>query len=195
MIFYSTSVEHAITDFGDGAVLLPIFAVSIVLFAAFGWMRGAIIWGALSGTALAILMLAKLMGLEWAYLFDNSARALSVSGHVSAGSAIYGSLLNFLLFRKRMNLLAYLPVPVLVACTLSYTRLILHIHTPAEVALGGALGVSVALASSRVLIPMPSRLIIPTLAIMLIIIVSFYGEHSHTETFLQSQFSAWSPDL
>lgn len=188
-------MERAVTDFGDGAVLLPIFAVSIILFAAFGWMRGAVTWGALSGTALAILMLAKLMGLEWAYLFDNSARALSVSGHVSAGSAIYGSLVNFLIFRKRMNFFAYLPVPILVACTLSYTRLILHTHTPAEVALGGILGVSIALISSRILIPMPARLIIPTLAIMLIVIVSFYGEHSHTETFLQSQFSAWSPDL
>lgn len=184
-------MERAITDFGDGAVLLPIFGVSIILFAAFGWRRGAIIWGILSGTALAILMMAKLMGLEWAYLFDSPGRALSVSGHVSAGSAIYGSLLNFLIFRKRMNLLAYLPIPILVACALSYTRLILHSHTPAEVTLGGILGVSVALTSSRILIPMPSRLIIPTLAIMLIVIVSFYGEHSHTETFLQSQFSTW----
>ncbi|MFS3135426.1 phosphatase PAP2 family protein [Gluconacetobacter sacchari] len=195
MNFNYLGMDRFATDFGDGAVLLPIFGLSIILFAVFGWVRGAIVWGGLAGTALALLMTVKFIGLEWAYLSDAPGRAFSISGHVAAGSAIYGSLLNLLIFRKRKSLLACLPVPVFVASLFSYTRLALHSHTPAEVALGAILGVSVALISSRVLVPLPSRLIIPTFAIMLITIMFFHGDHSHTETLLQTQFSAWTPDL
>lgn len=195
MIWDSMNLNRFVTDFGDGAVLLQILGVCIILFIVFGWIRGAIVWGALSCTALGVLAMAKLGGLEWAYLFGSIGRPLSVSGHVSASSAIYGSLLNLLIFRKKKNVLFYLLLPALLAYVFSYTRLVLHSHTPTEVILGSFLGVSVALISSRVLIPMPSRLIIPTLVIILIVMFSFYGYHSDTEIMLQSKFEAWAPSL
>lgn len=195
MMSDSLNLDRFVTDFGDGAVLLPILGVCIILFAGFGWFRGAIVWGALTCTALGVLAVAKLGGLEWAYLFGSEGRPLSVSGHVTATSAIYGSLLNLLIFRTRKNFLFYLPIPALLAYAFSYTRLALHSHTPAEVILGSILGMSVALISSRVLIPMPRPLIIPTLAIMLIVIGAFYGYHSNTEGMIQSNFSTWPSSL
>lgn len=195
MIFDSLHADRFVTDFGDGAVLLPVFGVSIILFAAFGWTRGAVIWGGVSGIALALLMTAKFAGLEWAYFFNTPGKPLSVSGHVAAGSAIYGSLLNLLIFREKKNVFYYFVIPVMIASALSYTRLVLHSHTPDEVTLGAALGVSVALISSRALVPMPRRLIIPMFAIMLMVIISFYGDHSHTEALLQSKFSAWASEF
>lgn len=195
MILHPLELDRFLTDFGDGAVQLPIVGVSIILFAAFGWMRGAIIWGAISGTALAVLMLAKLAGLEWAYLSDSLGRPLSVSGHVSAGTAIYGSLINILIFRKKRLFPFYLPVPVVIAYMFSYTRLVLHSHTLPEVLLGGALGISVAVASTCLLVPMPRRVILPTFAVLTIVIFSFYGYHSDTEIMLQTDFSKWAPSF
>ena len=125
-----------LTDFGDEAVILPLFLVAVIMFVVTGWRRGAVVWGFGVGLCLACLVLLKLAGLFWVQQFGGEGRAFSVSGHVAASTVVYGRLANMLLQpRKRSWFLDLFP-PLPIACVIRYTPLVLHAHTPHPVVSG-----------------------------------------------------------
>lgn len=177
-----------LTDFGDEAVILPLFVVAVIMFVVTGWRRGAIVWGFGVGLCLACLVLLKFAGLFWAQQFGVEGRAFSVSGHVAASTVVYGSLANMLLQpRKRSWFLALLP-PLLIACVIGYTRLVLHAHTPEEVVSGAVLGILGASVINASLPEVPVYLVRFCVPVLLPIVLLFHGSVLEAEPFLQKMF-------
>ncbi|MBX0345071.1 phosphatase PAP2 family protein [Acetobacter sp. TBRC 12305] len=176
------------TDFGDEAVILPLFLVVSVTFYAMGWRRGGIVWGVGIAVILTCLVLAKLFGLYWGEVFGFVGRPFSVSGHVAASAAVYGSLLNIILHsRRRSWFLALLP-PLIVAGVIGYTRLQLHAHTQAEIVSGALLGTVGALGLYRILNPVPGHVVRYALLVPLCVMLVFHGYMFHAEPLLQTMF-------
>lgn len=125
-----------LTDFADEAVVLPLVATVTLLLAVLGWRRGALAWLAAIGLSLAAVLALKLV-LATCGPALGLATLRSPSGHTAAAALLAGGV-AVVLRRRRPAVLA---VAGLAALLIGATRLGLGLHTPAEVALGGALGV------------------------------------------------------
>jgi membrane-associated phospholipid phosphatase len=130
-----------VTDFGDSAVTVPL-ALSTLIFMisacqrrlAFGWVL------AIGGCAVAIGALKLVCGAcgPWLAFAD----IVSPSGHTAMSTAVYGSLALLVgtrLSPRRRILLMIVAGAAIAGIALS--RVVLHHHTPAEIAIGLIVGV------------------------------------------------------
>ncbi|MBL7236425.1 MAG: phosphatase PAP2 family protein [Komagataeibacter hansenii] len=177
-----------ITDFGDEATIIPLFVVTIVLFIVMGRTRNAVIWGSGIFLTFCCIVLSKMLGLLWGQFYGYDGRPFSASGHVASSAAVYGSLINMVIQpRFHSWLLAALP-PLLVACLIGYTRLVLHAHTPMEVLAGTGIGTTAAVLIARTLPPSPSYLMHWCAFALIPVVLFFHGYVMEAEPVLKGVF-------
>ncbi len=143
-----------ITDFADQAVMLPLAATIPAMLAWAGWRRGALAWLLAVACAWTAMLALKLLGVHCGRLLFGPALT-SPSGHVSSAAVVYGALAALALGRAGARLGHALPCAAAVAVVVGASRLALGVHTPAEVALGGLVGVGGAWLFARAAGPRP----------------------------------------
>jgi membrane-associated phospholipid phosphatase len=141
-----------ITDLADQAVVLPLAAATLVLFACARWWRGTVAWaGAVGGTFLLILLL-KLRYFACNEMIPEEL-IRNPSGHTAAAAVVYGSLAITMarsLFGVRRGLIpGTIAIASLIAFVIGMSRLQLDKHSIAEVFVGGGIGVTGAVSFVR----------------------------------------------
>jgi membrane-associated phospholipid phosphatase len=174
-----------LTDFADQAVILPIvLAIGIALFAQ-GWRRGAAAWAVVVVATFAAMLALKLVFLACSASFGTG-DIRTPSGHVAAATVVAGGLAALLLRRRA----AVLALAALAAVAIGISRLALGLHSPAEVVIGGAVGLAGAWALLMLAGPPPERLDARRIAyIAVVIAVIFHGLHLPAEAHIRS--TAW----
>lgn len=172
-----------LTDFADGAVLLPIAFIVAIVLASGGWRRGALAW-----IAAAFAAFAAIVGLKLLFFTCGPTAALafgvrSPSGHTAAAAVIYGGLAVLL----GLPVGFVLTLSVAAAILVGASRLALGVHTLLEVAIGAGVGcvgaaLMVGLAGPRP----PGTRTVPVLgAALLVVLVLFHGLHLRAEPLIQ----------
>ena len=133
------SAWNFVTDFGDSAVTVPLALLVLVSLVARGQRRLACGWGlAVGGCAATMGALKLLFGACGGMLASN---IVSPSGHTAMSAGVYGALALLVgvgqpSWRRKA---LYLIVAACIAA-IGWSRVVLHDHTPAEVAIGLAVG-------------------------------------------------------
>ena len=169
-----------ITDFGDGAVTVPLAAVTMVILFALRRPRLALGWGVSIAACAGTIGALKL---ALAACCHRSGLA-SPSGHVAMSAAVYGGLVLLLagslapLERRAAAIGAALLVAAIAA-----SRIALHEHSIAEVVIGLVVG-GAALAALRVVVAAVPPGFLPVIwfgAAAAITIIVMHGTRWHTE--------------
>lgn len=170
-----------LTDFADQAVLLPLaFAVTLVL-AVTGWRRAAWVWALMVVVGFGSVLMLKLLALCVPPLAAFDIR--SPSGHTAGAAMVYGGLVALLPIAVRARLL----IAAVVVLAVGVSRLVLGTHTPAEVILGGLLGMAALAAFCRLIGPAPTGLAVwRGLALAVLVGVAFHGRHIAAETSIRA---------
>lgn len=164
-----------VTDFADGAVMLPLAAVVALALLLLGWRRGAIAWVATIASMLALMLVLKLLG-DWAL---GSFGLRSPSGHTAAAGAMYGGIVALLVARSS----AGAALTALACCvTIAATRIGLGAHSLPEVLLGGLVGVVATVVLRRMAGPRPPTLDRRRLALVVAAAaLALHGQHLSLE--------------
>jgi membrane-associated phospholipid phosphatase len=140
-----------VTDFGDSAVTVPLALLTLVFLVSAGQQWLALGWVlTIGGCAAAIAMLKLIFGACGPLL--PLAPITSPSGHTAMSAAVYGSLALLLgarlspRGRAALNIVAWLGI-----VGIALSRVALHEHTPAEIAIGLIVGTG-AMAMSRAIL-------------------------------------------
>jgi len=132
-----------VTNFGDQALVLPLAVAIALVFALSGWRRGALAWTSAIGGTLAVILLLKLY--FFACHVSREASFGNPSGHTAAAAAVYGGLAATIVRSirddRRWALVCAITIGIFLAAVIGVTRLILDMHSIAEVVAGGAIGV------------------------------------------------------
>lgn len=186
-----------VTNFGDQAVVLPLAVAIAVVFALSGWRRGALAWTAAIGGTLALVLLLKLRFFACGH-FSPGASFGNPSGHTAAAAAVYGALAAVIVRSirddERWALLGAVAIGVFLAVVIGQTRLILDMHSMAEVVVGGAIGVGGA-ASFVLLAGPPSHAvrIERVVATGLLAMAMLYGYRLSAEAAIKSVAASLGP--
>ena len=127
----------ALTDLADLAVLAPLALCVAGWLWAGGWVRGAGLWLAGFVAVLGLMLAAKLSLLG---CMRPDAALNSPSGHTAAAAYVYGGMAAL---AWRMRVVQASVAAAGVAALIGLSRIMVHAHSLAEVAAGGAVGVSV----------------------------------------------------
>ena len=140
-----------VTDFGDSAVTLPLAAVAMVFLLISGWRRAAL--------ALLVSVAVAALGIGFAKLaLESCGRPLigtslvNPSGHMAVSVTVYGAL--GLILARRLpgwGAIGTWIVATAFLAMIAVSRLVLHAHTPAEVAAGTLVGLLSGLLFSKLL--------------------------------------------
>lgn len=175
-----------VTDFGDQAVLLPLAAGVMLVFVLAGWRRGAVAWAAAVMGTLAAMLVFKLVFLACGHVLPGN-QLRSPSGHTAAGAAVYGGLLAVAARLATGHGRWALPCALSAMLVIGASRLALGVHTGLEVAFGGVVGVSGAMAAERFSGVPPPRLRIRRLALVTAVVVALlHGVHMPAEAAIRS---------
>ncbi len=160
-------------------------AIPIVLALA-GQRRAAMGWTAAIGCVWAVMLLLKLSGYTIAALFpDTLFSALDLvtpSGHVASSASIYGGLVGLLLTQPGTLFRRSLLVAIAVAVGIGATRVLLGVHSLAEVMVGATVGLAGAAAVARASgTAIDRRARGPVLAVTVLIVIAFHGDHKSWE--------------
>ena len=165
-----------LTDFADQAVVLPLAGAVLASLVALGWRRGAAAWGGCVAGVLAVMLVLKLTAMACATHLAWSGID-SPSGHTATATMVYGGL--FVLLTPRA---AAIQAAIAVAFVIGLTRLALHVHTVADVVLGGAIGLAGVALLSRLVGPRPPCLRAPWLLVpVCIVMLVFHGDRLQAE--------------
>jgi membrane-associated phospholipid phosphatase len=159
-----------LTDFADQAVVLPVVAAVAVVLAVLGWWRRALTWLGVIGLTFVAVLLLKLSFSACHAVFDSWALR-SPSGHTAAAAVVAGGLAALLAGGER----TVLGVAVAAALTIGFSRLELGYHSLPEIALGAIVGVTGAVAFSRLAGPPPARRPMSLLAVVVLVAVLLHG--------------------
>jgi membrane-associated phospholipid phosphatase len=180
-----------VSDFADQAVVLPLAVGTALMFGLSGWRRGALAWSAAMGGTLGLILLLKLLRFFACDHLLLEARAKNPSGHTAAAAAVYGGLVAMVvqsvwnIERWALSCTAAITLPLAVA--IGQSRLMLGLHSTAEVVVGGAIGVGGAVAFVALAGPPPHPFRISRVVIVgLIIIALFYGFRMPVEAAIKS---------
>lgn len=174
-----------VTDFFDGAVILPVAAAVAVVLAAGRWRRGLVSWSLVVGGVLAFMLVLKIGCLILAE--DAGSRVFSPSGHVASACLVYGGGMMMFL-NRRLPAWVLVLLPLLVAAVAGTTRIMLGAHDLAEVVVGAAIGCAGALGLMRLAGPSPRELALPSLVAALAMALVFHGDHAPFEHMIRSFF-------
>ncbi len=171
-----------LTDFGDEAVVLPVFALAAVSMLISGWYRGLAAWLFAVGGALGTIGLLK-------YIFYVCYSVLDVtgihspSGHTGATAAVYGGGL-LLLLRGRVKTVWLVVIPVALAALIGFSRVEVGAHVPVESVVGGAVGLLGAALLVVLAGPRPPMRAWPIASAAAVTILLFHGIRFNAETIL-----------
>lgn len=167
-----------LTDFADGAVLLPVIAVVAALIALLGWWRGALAWLLSASLSLMAVLTLKVIFLVFGPLLGVST-LISPSGHTAAAALMAGGLAA-LMGSRRDVVLTFSGVG---AALIGTSRVALLMHSLSDVLMGGSLGLAGALIFSRVAgrPPPPRRRLGWVFTAVIGISLLQHGHHLNTE--------------
>jgi membrane-associated phospholipid phosphatase len=170
-----------LTDFADEAVVLPLIATVGLMLAVLGWRRGALAWlGAVGGCFAGVLVL-KLVCITCGPALG-LAGLRSPSGHTAAAAVIAGGI-AVALGQGRWRVAA---IAGLAAVLIGATRVALGLHTPTEVALGGAMGVLGMLGFAWLAGRPPALRLRFLYAAIVAVALLLHGQHLNAETRIRS---------
>jgi membrane-associated phospholipid phosphatase len=168
-----------LTDFADEAVILPLAAAVGIALGVIGWWRGCLAWAISVGGALATMGFLKVLFVACAGSLGDLG-ILSPSGHTAAAAVTYGGI-ALLLGRGRLPKPLLMAAPLAVAVVIGISRVVLHAHVPAEVFLGGCIG----LVGASILLPLagprPPMKSWPIITASGLIVFAFHGSQLQAE--------------
>ena len=171
-----------LTNFADQAVVLPLAACVFAVLLALHWRRGALAWGACVSGVLAVMLVLKLVTLACGSHLAWTG-VVSPSGHTATAAVVYGGLFALLARHSRAGTLAAAAAGGLFALGIGLTRLALHVHTPADVAVGAVVGVAGAVLMQRLAGERPSGpASLWLLAATCLVLLVFHGDRLEAET-------------
>ena len=179
-----------VTDFGDQAVILPLAVGIALVLALSGWRRGTLAWTAAIGGTLALVLFLKLRFFACGH-FLPGASVSNPSGHTAAAAAVYGGLFAMILRSiwddARWALSCAVTIGVLLAVVVGKSRLVLDLHSMADVVVGGAIGVAGAV-SFVVMAGSPSHAVRIERVVVtgLVVIAMLYGFRMSAEAAIKS---------
>ncbi len=165
-----------LTDFADQGVILPVTLMTLIAFMALRWRRGAMAWVGVLGATFALMLALKIAFHTCGGTLGS--RPFNPSGHVAAAAAVYGGLAAVVLSRYRV---AALVPALLIACVIAVTRLVLGVHTVADVATGGVIGLMAAAALRRLAGPLPPTRCWQPALLALMVAALLHGAHLDAE--------------
>lgn len=170
-----------VTNFADQAVLLPLVgAVAAGLYVA-GWRRGALVWSGAIACTWAAMLLLKLACLACGYLIVEGLN--SPSGHTAAAATAFGGIGGLIVRWRGGNWRWTIPISAGFAAVVGLSRLLLHVHTPLEVAIAGVIGVLGATVLVATAGMPPSRVRLwPLLGAMAAVVLLLHGLHLPAES-------------
>ncbi len=145
-----------VTDFADQAVVLPMAAGVLAALLVTGWRRGALAWAVGVGGVLGTMLVLKLLAMACVRHLE-AAGVGSPSGHTACAAVVYGGLVALLAGPGRARGWWTAGTAAGFAVAIGATRLALHMHTLADVLVGGPVGVAGALAIWRLAGERPAR--------------------------------------
>ena len=170
-----------ITDLGDASLLLPACAILFLVLLATNQRTAARAWALSVAVCIATVVIAKLGFEAW----GSEVPALHIrspSGHIALSATFYGGIAMLLAGRRSfvLCLAAWFSAAALVIA-IAATRLMLHLHTPEEIAVafvigGGSLAV---LATSR---PADAQIALPWAGLACVFTVLAVATHGHDLT-------------
>ncbi len=148
-------------------------AVAAGLYFA-GWRRGALVWSGAIACTWGMMLLLKLACLACGYLITDG--LLSPSGHTAAAASAFGGVCGLIVRWRGGDWRWTVPISAGFAVVFGMTRLVLHAHTPLEVAIAGIVGVL----SATVLVAMagapPAKVRLwPVIGAMAVVILLLHG--------------------
>ena len=176
-----------VSDFADGAVLLPIASLVAVLLGVSGWWRGLAAWVVCIGVTFGLVFVVKAGAVVVQSGFPG--RPFSPSGHVAGACMVYGGL-ALLLLRGVAPMVFALSPSVALAVVVGYCRLGLHAHILAEVLAGAGIGLAGVAALAMLAGHRPCVGAVPAMALTACVILLCHGLHLNSELAIQHTFSA-----
>jgi membrane-associated phospholipid phosphatase len=183
-----------VSDFADQAVILPVtVTVGLVLCLERRW-REAAPWFIAIACVLGAVAVLKIVCAActwlWPALGADALAIRSPSGHAASAAVLCGSVGGLLGERWRMGASRSALIGAAAAgSSVGLTRVLLGVHSPAEVVLGLALGLAGALAFALMLgQPAGARLPNRALAAALVVIAVQHGHHLAAEQELQGHW-------
>lgn len=179
-----------VTDFGDQAIILPLAVGIALVFALSGWRRGALAWAAAIGGTLALVLFLKLRFFACGHFLPGASLS-NPSGHTAAAAAVYGGLVAMVMRsiwdNKLWSLSCAVIIAVFLAVVIGESRLILDLHSMAEVVVGGAIGVGGAVSFVMLAGP-PSHAVRMARVVLvgLLVIAMLYGFRMPAEAAIKS---------
>jgi len=170
-----------LTDFADEAVVLPLIATVALMLAVLGWRRGALAWLGAVGVCFAGVVVLKLICITCGPALGLSGLR-SPSGHTAAAAVIAGGI-AVALGQGRRQVAA---IAGLAALLIGVTRVVLGLHTPMEVALGGTLGVLGMLGFAWLAGKPPALRLRFLFAAIVVVALLLHGQHLDAETRIRS---------
>ena len=146
-----------ITDFGDEAVMLPVTSLVAGMLAWARWWRGLATWCSAVGGTLAAIFVLKVVSLVWIACWSGPGLG-SPSGHTAASTAIYGSIGVLVLHRSAASRRWAVGGAGLIATLIGTSRLLLGVHSVADVLAGAAVGMAGVAAFATLSGPVPALL-------------------------------------
>ncbi|HEY8289619.1 MAG TPA: phosphatase PAP2 family protein [Acetobacteraceae bacterium] len=168
--------------------MLPLILAVAIVLAAQGWRRGALVWLAVVGSTFLATLAMKVMFLSCSPVFGPW-HVNSPSGHVAAATVVTGGL-AVMLTRRTASIL---PAAIAAAMAIGISRLVLHMHSFAEVGIGAAIGLFGAIALMRYAGPQPRLRPVPLFAVVAVVALLFHGMHLPAEASIRrtAHKAAW----
>jgi len=174
-----------VTNFADQAVLLPLVcAVAVGLYFA-GWRRGALVWSGVIACTWVAMLLLKLACLACGYLIIDGLN--SPSGHTAAAATAFGGIGGLIVRWHGGNWRWTIPISAGFAVIVGLSRLALYVHTPLEVAIAAAIGITGATSMVAIAgLPPPRIRLWPLVGAMVAVIVLMHGLRLPAEAAIKS---------
>lgn len=141
------TLNHFLTDFADQAVILPLVIAIALAMLVQGWRRGAVAWIVATAATFATMLVLKVGFIAC----SRDHHLHSPSGHVAAASVVAGGL-AIMLLRWRPSVV---PIAVLAGAVIGISRVVLGMHSLAEVEIGALVGFAGAVGLQGMAGPVP----------------------------------------
>ena len=178
---------RSVTDLADQAIAVPLIClVAAALLVQRRWALAGtwlLAMGAVSGSVLVLKVTASACGWRVPLLGPGQLDLHSPSGHTAAAAAIAGGLAALIIPGHRRVVLA---VSFAAGLVIGTSRLLLGVHSVAEVITGGIIGMSGALLLSYLFGRVRFRAA-PVLLAVLLAVVVFHGQHLPAEAVIQGR--------
>lgn len=174
-----------VTDFGDGALLLPLSVAILAWLVLQGARRAALWWAAALALAIGGTALLKL----YFHVCSPFPMLRSPSGHTSLATLVYGALAVVLAAEvHRAKRLLVIGGTVSVVAAIAVSRVLLQAHTVQETVLGSLIGgCALSVFVFGYLRNRPaSTALWPLFLVVALPVAAFHGRQIHAEGFLQA---------